>query len=57
MILVDITGKPMRVTCVDESRVLQIEGEAPEGVEVGDIAHYFNAETASDMVRGELDGK
>lgn len=46
---VDVTGKPMRVTCVDESRVLQVEGEAPEGVEVGDAAHYFNAETASDM--------
>jgi hypothetical protein len=46
---VDIAGKPMRVTCVDESRVLQIEGEAPEGVEIRDVAHYFNAETASDM--------
>jgi hypothetical protein len=47
---VDIAGKPMRVTCVDESRVLHIEGEAPEGVEIRDVAHYFNAETASDMV-------
>jgi hypothetical protein len=34
---------------VDESRVCAIEGEAPEGVERGDIAHYFNAEAANQM--------
>ena len=32
------------VTMVDESRVYHLEGTAPEGVEVGDVAHYFNAE-------------
>jgi hypothetical protein len=35
---------------VDESRVYHIEGEAPEGVELGDIAHYFNAETSNRMI-------
>jgi hypothetical protein len=39
----------VRVTLVDESRVYHIEGQAPEGVEVGDIAHYFNAEAGSEM--------
>jgi len=38
-----------RVTLVDESRVYHIEGEAPEGVELGDVAHYFNAEAGSKM--------
>lgn len=40
----------VRVTLVDESRVYFIEGEAPEGVEVGDVAHYFNAETSQRMI-------
>ena len=38
-----------RVTLVDESRVYHIEGEAPEGVEVGDVANYFNAEAGTKM--------
>ena len=38
------------VTLVDESRVYHIEGEAPEGVEVGDVAHYFNAEGGNRML-------
>ena len=38
------------VTCVDESRVCDIEGEAPEGVERGDIARYFNAESGNEMI-------
>jgi len=46
----DLEGRDVRVTLVDESRVYHIEGEAPEGVEVGDIAHYFNAETGSRML-------
>ncbi len=46
---VNLEGNPIRVTLVDESQVYFIEGEAPEGVEVGDVAHYFNAETANKM--------
>ena len=46
----NLEGTDVRVTLVDESRVFQIEGEAPEGVEVGDVAHYFNAQTGKDMV-------
>lgn len=42
--------KTLAVTCVDESRVCEIEGEAPEGVELGDVAHYFNAESDDTMV-------
>ncbi len=45
----NLDGTPVRVTLVDESRVYEIEGEAPEGVEVGDVAHYFNAEAANTM--------
>lgn len=45
-----LDDKEVRVTLVDESRVHFIEGEAPEGVEVGDIAHYFNAETSQRMI-------
>jgi len=40
----------MSVTLVDESRVYHIEGEAPEGVEVGDVARYFNAGVGDGMV-------
>lgn len=40
----------LKVTCVDESRVYHIEGEAPEGVTVGDVAHYFNAERGQRMI-------
>jgi hypothetical protein len=42
-------GQNLRVTCVDESRVVRIEGEAPEGVEQGDVARYFNAESGNLM--------
>lgn len=40
----------LNVTLADESRVVHIEGEAPEGVEVGDVARYFNAGAGSGMV-------
>lgn len=46
----NLDGHDMRVTLVDESRVYHIEGEAPEGVELGDVAHYFNAESGNRMV-------
>jgi len=48
--MVNLDGTPRRVTMVDESRVYHIEGEAPEGVEVGDVARYFNAETGDKML-------
>lgn len=47
---VNLDGTPRRITLVDESRVYHIEGIAPEGVEVGDVAHYFNAETGDKML-------
>jgi hypothetical protein len=45
----NLDGTDVRVTLVDESRVYHIEGEAPEGVEVGDVARYFNAEAGDKM--------
>lgn len=41
---VTFEGRPITVTLVDSSKVAFIEGEAPEDVEVGDVAHYFNAD-------------
>ncbi len=46
---VTLDNTRLNVTLVDESRVYFIEGEAPEGVEVGDVAHYFNAEGGRKM--------
>jgi hypothetical protein len=45
----NLTGTDVRVTLLDTSRVYRIEGQAPEGVEVGDVAHYFNAEAGGIM--------
>lgn len=45
----NLDGTDVQVTLVDESRVYHIGGEAPEGVEVGDEAHYFNAEAGNTM--------
>jgi len=45
----NLDGTEVRVTLVDESRVYHLEGEAPEGVEVGDVAQYFNAEAGDKM--------
>ena len=47
--VVNLTGASMTVTLVDQSRVYRIEGMAPEGVKVGSIANYFNAEVGSAM--------
>ena len=47
---VNLDGTPMKVTLVDDSRAHFIEGVAPEGVELGDIAYYFNAEIPKKMV-------
>jgi hypothetical protein len=47
---INLDGSPTPITLVDESRVYYIEGTAPEGVEVGDIAHYFNADAGDRMI-------
>lgn len=47
---VNLDGKPTPVTLVDQSRVYHIEGVAPEGVEVGDVADYFNADAGDRML-------
>lgn len=48
--MVDLDGMPTRVTLVAESRVLCIEGQGPDGVEVGDVAKYFNADRGDRML-------
>ncbi|MCX6900585.1 MAG: DUF4178 domain-containing protein [Verrucomicrobia bacterium] len=47
---VNLDGQPMPVTLVDQSRVYFIEGTPPEGVEVGDVADYFNVESGNQML-------
>ncbi|MEY4385688.1 MAG: hypothetical protein RLY20_971 [Verrucomicrobiota bacterium] len=47
---VSLDGNPIRITLVDESEVYHIEGTAPEGVQEGDVADYFNAESAQRMI-------
>ncbi len=46
---VALNDKPVPITFVGRSRVYHIEGQAPEGVEIGDIANYFNADTGFEM--------
>jgi hypothetical protein len=46
----NLNGTNVRVTLVQSSRVYRIEGEPPEGVKVGSLANYFNAE-AGDLVQ------
>lgn len=45
----NLTDDEVRVTFRGSSRVFRIEGKAPEGVEVGDVARYFNAEAPGIM--------
>ena len=45
----NLTGEDVRVTLRDTSCVYRIEGEAPEGLKVGDVAEYFNAEAGPVM--------
>lgn len=47
---VNLDGTEARVTLVGQSRVTFIEGRPPEGVEVGDVANYFNAMTGNRML-------
>ena len=46
---VNLSGTQMFVRLVSKSTVYAIEGKAPEGVEVGDVAHYFNAVAGNTM--------
>jgi hypothetical protein len=46
---INLTGEDVRVTLRSSSRVYRIEGEAPEGIEVGAEANYFNAEAGDIM--------
>jgi hypothetical protein len=45
----NLTGEDVRVTLRDTSCVYRIEGEAPVGLKVGDVADYFNAEAGPVM--------
>lgn len=47
---VALDGQPAEITLVGESRVHHLEGVAPEGVEVGDVANYFNVDTGERML-------
>jgi hypothetical protein len=40
----EFDGKRAQVSLISESRVAYVEGQPPEGVEIGDVARYFNAE-------------
>jgi hypothetical protein len=46
---INLTGEDVRITLRSASRVYHIEGQAPEGVEVGNVANYFNAQAGNDM--------
>ncbi|MEO6569133.1 MAG: DUF4178 domain-containing protein [Opitutaceae bacterium] len=48
--MVELDGIPTRVSLVDQSRVCFVEGTAPEGVTVGDVADYFNADRSDRML-------
>lgn len=48
--MVNLDGRPVAVTLVGQSRVYHIEGRAPEGVDLGDVANYFNADTGIEML-------
>ncbi len=41
---INLEGTDLKITLVDESTVYYLEGRVPEGVQVGDVAQYFNAE-------------
>jgi hypothetical protein len=47
---VSFGGPEIPITLVDRSRVHHIEGQAPEGVEVGDLADFFNADAGDHMI-------
>lgn len=43
-------GRQVRVTLVDQSRVILVEGQAPEGICPGKMANYFNASLGDRMI-------
>ncbi len=47
---VSFGGAAIPITLVDRSTVHHIEGTAPEGVEVGDLADFFNADAGDHMI-------
>jgi hypothetical protein len=46
----NLDGTDVTVTLVQESRIYDIEGRAPEGQKVGSRANYFNAEAGPKMI-------
>ena len=46
----NLEGTQVFVGLVAKSRVYAIEGQAPEGVELGDVAQYFNAVAGNTMI-------
>lgn len=46
---ISLGGEAIPITLVDRSRVYFIEGTAPEGVEVGDLADFLNADGGEHM--------
>ncbi len=47
---VDLGRGPLRVTLVNRSRVVHVEGDAPDWLTVGDEAEFFNAEANGRML-------
>lgn len=47
---VDLGRGPLRVTMVNRSRVVHVEGNAPDWLAVGDEADFFNAEANGHML-------
>ena len=46
----NLEGTQVSISLVAKSRVYEIEGKAPEGVEVGYVADYFNAVDGNNMI-------
>ena len=47
---VELLGRTARVTSVGDTRVWNVDGQAPDGVQEGDTARCFNAERGNEMV-------
>lgn len=47
---VDLGRGPLKVTLVNRSRVVHVEGQAPDWLVVGDEADFFNAESGGRML-------
>lgn len=46
----ELLGRTARVTSVGDTRVWNVDGQAPDGVQEGDTARCFNAERGNEMV-------